>query len=38
MKEEQVAAGSQYNRPSSRYMGDKGELVDSVSSALAARP
>ncbi|MGZ5261559.1 MAG: NADP-dependent phosphogluconate dehydrogenase, partial [Burkholderiales bacterium] len=36
MKEERVAASSQYSRPSSRYTGDKHELIDSVRDALRA--
>ena len=36
MKEERVAASSQYSRPSSRYTGAKHELIDSVRDALRA--
>ncbi|MDP9267113.1 MAG: NADP-dependent phosphogluconate dehydrogenase [Acidobacteriota bacterium] len=36
MKEERVAASSQYGRPSPRYQGDRQELIDSVRDALGA--
>jgi 6-phosphogluconate dehydrogenase len=36
MKEERVSASGQYSRPSSRYMGDKQELIGSVRDALRA--
>jgi 6-phosphogluconate dehydrogenase len=36
MKEERVAAGGQYSRPSSSYPGDRRELIESVREALRA--
>jgi len=36
MKEERVAASAQYGRSSSRYTGDKQQLIDSVRDALSA--
>ncbi len=36
MKEERVAAARQYSRPSSRYSGDRRQLIDSVRDALRA--
>jgi 6-phosphogluconate dehydrogenase len=36
LKEERVAAGQQYSRLSSRYTGDKRELIDSLRDALRA--